>query len=116
VRGVGIVDVHSLYGVRAVRVQKRVEVEVRLVHWKPGVETERAGLDEQYSEMNGVKLPLVTIPVVPGKNLALVLEVIAKNHILKVFGYYPAKAFNDELMRVMSRSPRVDPFITEDIE
>uniref|UniRef100_A0A7C4GF44 HPr kinase/phosphorylase n=1 Tax=candidate division WOR-3 bacterium TaxID=2052148 RepID=A0A7C4GF44_UNCW3 len=116
VRGVGIVDVYSLYGIRAVRVQKRIEVEVRLEHWRQDIDTERAGLDEKYSDICGVKLPLVTIPVVPGKNLALVLEVIAKNHILKVFGYYPAKVFNEELMRVMNRSNRVDPFITDDIE
>ncbi|MCR4424417.1 MAG: HPr(Ser) kinase/phosphatase [candidate division WOR-3 bacterium] len=115
VRGVGIVDVYSLYGVRAIRIQKRVEVEVRLVPWQSGVECERAGLEEQFSEILGVKIPLVTIPVVPGKNLALVHEVIAKNHILKVFGYYPARRFNDELMRVMSKSP-IDPYITEDQE
>ncbi|MEO0009277.1 MAG: HPr(Ser) kinase/phosphatase [candidate division WOR-3 bacterium] len=115
VRGVGIVDVYSLYGVRAIRVQKRIEVEVRLVHWKTGVECERAGIEEQFSEILGVKIPLVTIPVVPGKNLALVHEVIAKNHILKVFGYYPAQRFNDELMRLMTKSP-IDPYITEDQE
>lgn len=116
VRGVGIVDVYSLYGIRAVRVQKRIEVEVRLEHWRQDIDTERAGLDEKYSEICGVNLPLVTIPVVPGKNLALVIEVIAKNHILKVFGYYPAKVFNEELMRLMNRSNRVDPFITDDNE
>lgn len=115
VRGVGIVDVYSLYGVRAIRIQKRIEVEVRLVQWKCDVECERAGLDEQYSEILGVKIPQVTIPVVPGKNLALVHEVIAKNHILKVFGYYPARRFNDELMRVMNKSA-VDPYLTEDQE
>jgi len=115
VRGVGIVDVYSLYGVRAIRVQKRIEVEVRLVPWQSGVECERAGIEEQFSEILGVKIPLVTIPVVPGKNLALVNEVIAKNHILKVFGYYPARHFNDELMRLMSKSP-IDPYITEDQE
>lgn len=116
IRGVGIVDVYSLYGVRAIRVQKRVEVEVKLVHWKQGMDYERIGIEEQLSDILGVRIPLVTIPVIPGKNLALVLEVIAKNHILKVFGYHPAKAFDDELMRMMSRSPRIDPFITDDQE
>ncbi len=115
VRGVGIVDVYSLYGVRAIRVQKRIEVEVHLVPWKSDGECERAGLEECYSEILGVKIPLVTIPVVPGKNLALVHEVIAKNHILKVFGYYPARRFNDELMRVMNKST-VDPYLTDDQE
>ncbi|MBN2536932.1 HPr(Ser) kinase/phosphatase [candidate division WOR-3 bacterium] len=116
IRGVGIVDVYSLYGVRAIRVQKRIEVEVRLVSWQQGMDYERVGIEEQLSEVLGVHIPLVTIPVIPGKNLALVLEVIAKNHILKVFGYHPAKVFNDELMRVMSNSPAIDPFITDDQE
>lgn len=116
IRGVGIVDVYSLYGIRAIRVQKRIEVEVRLVSWKRGMDYERVGIEEQLSEVLGVHIPLVTIPVIPGKNLALVLEVIAKNHILKVFGYHPAKIFNEELMRVMKNSPRIDPFITDDQE
>lgn len=115
VRGVGIVDIYSLYGVRAIRVQKRIEVEVRLVEWKSNMACERAGLDEQYSEILGVKIPQVMIPVIPGKNLALVHEVIAKNHILKIFGYYPARSFNDELMRLMHKRP-VDPHITDDQE
>ncbi|MBM3315617.1 HPr(Ser) kinase/phosphatase, partial [candidate division WOR-3 bacterium] len=116
VRGVGIVDIYSLYGVRSIRIQKRIEVEARLVHWDPGQPTERVGLDEKHSSLLDVDIPLVTVPVIPGKNLALIVEVIAKNHILKVFGYYPAKVFNDELVRVMSRTPRVDPFINEDLE
>ncbi|MEO0074466.1 MAG: HPr(Ser) kinase/phosphatase [candidate division WOR-3 bacterium] len=116
VRGVGIVDIYSLYGVRAIRIQKRVEVEARLVQTSPNEPAERIGLDETHSTILEVNIPLVTIPVVPGKNLALVIEVIAKNHILKVFGYYPAKVFNDELMRVMSKTPSVDPFINQDLE
>ena len=116
IRGVGIVDVYSLYGIQAIRVQKRVEIEVKLVHWQPGMDYERVGIEEQLSEILQTHIPLVTIPVIPGKNLALVLEVIAKNHILKVFGYHPAKVFNDELMRMMSRPPRIDPFISDDQE
>jgi HPr kinase/phosphorylase len=116
IRGVGIVDVYSLYGVRAIRIQKRIEVEVKLVSWKPGMDYERTGVDEKLTEILGVRIPRVTIPVIPGKNLALVLEVIAKNHILKVFGYHPAKVFDDELTRVMAQSPRIDPFISDDQE
>ena len=116
IRGVGIVDVYSLYGVRSIRIQKRIELEVRLVYWTKGMDYERVGLEDKLSDIMGVKIPIVTIPVIPGKNLALVVEVIAKNHILKVFGYHPAKAFNDELMRVMSKSPKIDPFITDDQE
>jgi HPr kinase/phosphorylase len=116
IRGVGIVDVYSLYGVRAIRIQKRIEVEVRLARWEQGLDYERTGIEDQLSEILGVRVPRVTIPVIPGKNLALVLEVIAKNHILKLFGYHPAKVFDDELTRMMSKSPKIDPFITNDQE
>lgn len=116
IRGVGIVDVYGLYGVRAIRIQKRIEVEVKLVHWKPGMDYERTGIEEKLTEILGVRIPRVAIPVIPGKNLALVLEVIAKNHILKVFGYQPAKVFDDALTSVMSKSPRIDPFIADDQE
>ncbi len=116
IRGVGIVDVYSLYGVRAIRIQKRIEVEVKLVQWKPGMDYERTGIEEKLTDILGVRIPRVSIPVIPGKNLALVLEVIAKNHILKVFGYHPAKVFDDALTSVMSKSPRIDPFITDDQE
>jgi len=116
IRGVGIVDVYSLYGVRAIRIQKRIEVEVKLVQWKPGMDYERTGIEEKLTDILGVRIPRITIPVIPGKNLALVLEVIAKNHILKVFGYQPAKVFDDALTSVMSKSPRIDPFIADDQE
>jgi HPr kinase/phosphorylase len=116
IRGVGIVDVYSLYGVRAIRIQKRIEVEVKLVQWKPGMDYERTGIEERLTDILGVRIPRVTIPVIPGKNLALVLEVIAKNHVLKVFGYEPAKVFDDALTTVMSKSPRIDPFIADDQE
>jgi len=116
IRGVGIVDVYSLYGVRAIRIQKRIEVEVKLVQWKPGIDYERTGIEEKLTDILGVRIPRVTIPVIPGKNLALVLEVIAKNHILKVFGYHPAKVFDDALTSVMSKSPVIDPYITSDPE
>jgi len=54
-------------------------------------------------------------PVTPGKNLALVCEVIGKNHLSKILGYHPAKLFNQELLKVMRQRPKVDPFITEDL-
>jgi HPr kinase/phosphorylase len=116
IRGVGIVDVYSLYGVRAIRIQKRIEVEVKLVQWKQGMDYERTGIEEKLTDILGVRIPRVTIPVIPGKNLALVLEVIAKNHILKVFGYHSAKVFDEALTSVMSKSPMIDPFITDDPE
>ncbi len=115
IRGVGIVDIYALYGIRAIRTQKRIEVQVELVRWTKELDYERIGLEENYTEILGVKIPLVRIPVIAGKNLALVCEVIAKNHLLKIFGYHPAKAFNDELMKLMGKT-KIDPWITDDME
>jgi HPr kinase/phosphorylase len=124
IRGVGIVDIYALYGIRSVRTQKRIEVQVELVRWKEGLDYERIGLDEKNIEILGVKISLVRIPVMPGKNLALVCEVIAKNHLLKIMGYHPAKLFNEEILKIMKKKsetkkeelPNVDPWITHDIE
>ncbi|MEO0089250.1 MAG: HPr(Ser) kinase/phosphatase [candidate division WOR-3 bacterium] len=116
IRGVGIVDIYSLFGVRALRIQKRIEVVVELVKYKKDSDYERLGLEDQYTEILNVKIPLVRIPVIPGKNLALVCEVIAKNHLSKILGYHPAKTFYEELNRILLGKPQVDQFITDDIE
>lgn len=116
IRGVGIVDIYSLFGVRAIRVQKRIEVVVELVKYKKDSDYERLGLEDQYTEILNVKIPLVRIPVIPGKNLALVCEVIAKNHLSKILGYHPAKTFYEELNRILLGKTQVDQFITDDIE
>ncbi|MEO0083443.1 MAG: HPr(Ser) kinase/phosphatase [candidate division WOR-3 bacterium] len=122
IRGVGIVDIYALYGIRAVRTQKRIEVQVELLRSSEDLDYERIGLEDKYTEILGVKIPLVQIPVMPGKNLALVCEVIAKNYLLKILGYSPAKAFNEELLRIMKSknkyktSYKHDPWITDDIE
>jgi HPr kinase/phosphorylase len=124
IRGVGIVDIYALFGVRSIRTQKRVEVIVELVRWTEGMDYERIGLEEKHTDILGADVPLVRIPVMPGKNLALVCEVIAKNHLLKILGYHPAKVFNDELLKLMNKkasakgkkSPTIDPWITSDIE
>ncbi len=116
IRGVGIVDIYSLFGVRAIRIQKRVEVVCELVPYRKGMEIERIGLEDKFTKILGVKIPLIRIPVIPGKNLALVCEVIAKTHLAKILGYHPAKTFYEEITRIIEGKPSVDPGITEDIE
>lgn len=117
VRGVGIVDIYSMYGIRAIRLQKRIEVQVELVMWQPGMDFERVGLEDHFVEILGVPIPVVKIPVIPGKSLSVICEVIAMNHLLKVRGFHPAKIFNQELIRIMKKqSPTIDPFIDEDVE
>ena len=90
-RGLGIVNVKDLFGVAAVRLNKFVEYVIRLDAWKDGKRYDRLGLDEQRHEILGLELPYVEMPVGPGRNIAVLIEVAARNHLLKLKGYHPAK-------------------------
>jgi HPr kinase/phosphorylase len=113
IRGVGIVDIRALFGIRSIRQQKRVEVVVQLVDWDDSVQYERTGLDTEEVEMLGVKLPKVMIPLNAGKNITVVSEVVAMNHLLKYAGVDSAKAFNQRLMDSMQP---VRAYLEEDYE
>ncbi|MFH1502885.1 MAG: HPr(Ser) kinase/phosphatase [Candidatus Eisenbacteria bacterium] len=97
IRGVGIIDVMSMYGVRAIRQQKRIEVEVKLVAWSDIEDYERLGLEERKSEILGVEISQVILPLVTGKNITVISEVIALNQLLKLRGVNPAKEFDARL-------------------
>lgn len=103
IRGLGIIDVMSLYGIRGLRLRKRVEVEVKLEDQKNIEEFDRTGLDTNYSEYLGVKIPLLQIPIFPGKNITVIAETIAMNTLLKLYGYDSAKEFNKRLMKLMKQ-------------
>ncbi len=90
-RGLGIVNVKDLFGVAAVRLNKFVEYVIRLDPLKDGKSYDRLGLDDQQQEILGFELPFVEMPVGPGRNLAVLVEVAARNHLLKLKGYHPAK-------------------------
>jgi HPr kinase/phosphorylase len=90
-RGVGIVNVKDLFGVAAVRLAKYVEYVIRLDPWRAGKRYDRLGLDEQSYEILGMPLPFVEMPVGPGRNLSVLIEVAARNHLLKLKGYHPAR-------------------------
>jgi len=106
IRGLGLIDVRSIFGIRAVRVHKRVEVEVQLVDFDPGVSYERTGLDEQTTNILGVEIPLVVLPINPGKNITVIAETIALNQLMKIYGHHTAKEFNRRLMDRMKRQER----------
>lgn len=108
IRGVGIIDIEKLFGIRAIRLQKRIEVEVRLVYWEYQDTYERLGLEDQYTKILGVELPIVTIPVSPGKNITVISEVIAMNHMLRVFGTNPAQEFQKRLMEAIRHKDQGD--------
>jgi len=101
IRGVGIVDVQRMFGIQAVRDQKRVEVEVRLVEWNEVSDYERIGLEERYTTILDVEIPSVVVPIYPGKNITVIAEVIALNYLLKVHGIHPVEEFNERLIRLM---------------
>ncbi len=93
IRGLGIVDVRAMFGIRAIRFQKRVEVVVGMEVWEPEKEYTRIGMVEEAQDILGVPLPLVELPIVPGKNVTVICEVIAMNHLLRHYGYDPAQVF-----------------------
>ncbi len=101
IRGLGIIDIFRLFGIRAVRSRKRIEVVVEPVHWKENVAFDRTGLADRTTEILGVELPLVQVPLVPGKNITVISEVIAMNYLLKLKGYHSAKEFNRRLLEEM---------------
>lgn len=97
IRGLGLLDVRSMFGIRAIRYQKRVEVVVELEEWKVDQEYTRTGLDDQSIAILDVEVPLVKLPIFPGKNVTVITEVIALNYLLKHYGYDAAKEFAKRL-------------------
>ncbi len=116
IRGIGILDVGRMFGVRAIRMQKRVETEVELVDWRGDVDYERIGLDEQYKEYLGVKIPHVILPIFPGKNITVIAEAIALNLHLKVYGYHPAREFGKALSAMMEDKNTLQSYLEKDFE
>ena len=103
IRGIGIFDVSKLFGVRAIRLQKRIEVIVNLETWDHERDYTRTGLDEAYDEVLGVRVPRVTIPLNPGKNITVISEVVAMNHLLRYSGVNSAAAFDKKLRQYLEQ-------------
>ncbi len=101
IRGVGIIDVKALFGIRAIRQQKRIEVVVQLEAWDDTREYSRTGLERETTVILGVTLPKVTVPLNPGKNITVISEVVAMNHLLKYAGIDPAMEFDQKLREAM---------------
>jgi HPr kinase/phosphorylase len=109
IRGVGLVDIPGIFGIRAVRQQKRIEVVVWLEEWNADAVVERTGLDAEMTDILGVAVPRIRVPLNPGKNITVIAEVIAMNHLLRYSGIDAAQAFNDRLldrMRVAAEEGR----------
>lgn len=116
IRGVGIIDVEALFGIRAVRLQKRIEVEVHLTIWDEATDYERLGLEESLTTVLGVQIPILHVPIQPGKNITVISEVIAMNHMLKVYGQNSAVEFSRRLTERLSRQTNVAAYLESDTE
>jgi len=103
IRGVGIIDVSALFGVRAIRQQKRIEVIVNLELWNADGHYSRTGLEEEVQEVLGVPIPRVTVPLNPGKNITVISEVVAMNHLLRFSGVHSAAAFDRKLRQYLEQ-------------
>ncbi len=107
IRGVGIIDVTRMFGIRSIRVRKRIEVVVNLEDWNNDGDYERTALDEKTTTLLDTELPCVRIPINPGKNLTVISEVVALRHLLKVVGVNPASALNQRVLEAMKQGERV---------
>lgn len=118
IRGVGLIDIPSIFGIRAVRQQKRIEVVVKLEDWDQDAVIDRTGLDSITTTILDVEVPLIRVPLNPGKNITVIAEVIALNHLLRYSGMDPAKAFNDRLIGHMRQAAagNVKEYLQEDDE
>jgi HPr kinase/phosphorylase len=106
IRGLGLIDVQSMFGIRAIRFQKRVEVVIELEEWVQNEDYTRTGLDYQMFTILGVDVPLVKLPIFPGKNVTVIAEVIALNYLLKHYGYDAAKEFAQRLDSVIGKKKK----------
>ena len=106
VRGLGLIDVRSMFGIRAIRFQKRVEIVIELEEWKRHEDYTRTGLDDQSMTILDVEVPLVKLPIFPGKNVTVIAEVIALNYLLKHYGYDAAREFSKRLEGVIGEKAK----------
>jgi HPr kinase/phosphorylase len=91
IRGLGVINVKDLFGVASTRPSKRVELVVQLERWEVGRQYERLGLDDQYFEVLGLRVPLIRMPVAPGRSVANLVEVAARNQVLRSRGHHAAR-------------------------
>ena len=100
-RGIGIVDVRRLFGMGSVKLTEKIDLVINLENWQDGKMYDRLGLDEQFMDLLGIKVPMIVLPVCPGRNLSVVIEVAAMNNRQKRMGYNTAEEFNKRLMESM---------------
>jgi HPr kinase/phosphorylase len=106
-RGIGIINIAEMFGIKSIRLEKRIDMVISLREWTPEVVEERTGLEEYYYEVLGMRLPHVELFVRPGRDIARLVEVAALTQALKTMGHDPAKDFNDRLIASMATQAEV---------
>jgi len=107
VRGIGIINVAAMFGVRCIRQDKRVDLVISLKSWNEVSDVDRLGIEQEYVKVLGIDIPHITIPVRPGRDLARLIEVAAFQTKLKAAGYNPAKELNDRLIARMTAGAKL---------
>jgi HPr kinase/phosphorylase len=116
IRGVGLIDIPKIFGIHAVRQQKRIEVVVVLEKWDALAAVDRTGLDGETTSILDVELPKITVGLNPGKNITVIAEVIAMNHLLRYSGVHAAEAFNERLKDSMRKKADLGRYLQDDDE
>ena len=106
-RGIGIINVAAMFGVKSMRHEKRVDLVVTLRAWNEVTDVDRLGMEEEFVQILGIDVPHITIPVRPGRDLARLVEVAAFQAKLKATGYNPAKELNDRLISRMAAAAKL---------
>lgn len=107
IRGLGFIDVEKMFGIRAIRFQKRLEIVVELEVWNKKTQYTRTGLDTEKINILDVDIPYVKLPILPGKNITVISEVIALNYLLKHYGYDPAVVLQERLSKEINKGKKV---------
>jgi HPr kinase/phosphorylase len=107
-RGLGVINVKDLFGIASTRTSKRIELVVQLERWDPGRQYERMGLDDEFHEILGLSVPLIRMPVAPGRNIAILVEVAARNQLLRLRGHHPARRLADRLDQQLREAARLE--------
>ncbi|HYX90225.1 MAG TPA: HPr(Ser) kinase/phosphatase, partial [Myxococcaceae bacterium] len=115
IRGLGIINIKDLFGIAAVRDRKKIELVIELVEWDPAREYDRLGVDEAKFKIVDVEIPLAMVPVRPGRNLTTIIEVAARNHLLKLQGHHSAREFAERLNRAIAEG-RMRATVGEEVE
>jgi len=116
IRGVGVIDVRQMFGVRAVRLQKRIETVIELADWNDSEDYERLGLIEKTREYLGIGIPLIQLPIYPGKNITVIVEAVALTHHMKVYGFNAAKELAARQAATMRQKKAIAEYLRWDRE